>query len=60
MIAMLRAAGIPAYMALLTTQQWRETVPSLPGLGQFNHAIVFIPGPPEVWIDVTSEYSKAG
>ena len=60
MAAMLRASGIPAHLALLTTARDGETLPDLPGLGHFDHAIVFVPGSPETWIDVTSEYSRPG
>jgi tetratricopeptide (TPR) repeat protein len=60
MVAMLRSAGIPAHLALLTASSQHETLPGLPGLGRFDHAIVFVPGSPDTWIDVTSEYSKAG
>ena len=40
LVAMLRAAGIPANLALLSTGPGRDVQPTLPGLSQFNHAIV--------------------
>jgi uncharacterized protein DUF3857/transglutaminase superfamily protein len=59
-VAMLRAAGIPANVALLNVGA-REDIPSdLPGMGLFDHAIVHIPGPSEVWLDVTDPYARLG
>jgi transglutaminase-like putative cysteine protease len=59
--AMLRAAGIPAYVALLSAGEGEPDVEgSLPGLGAFNHAIVVVPGHPAVWIDPTDPDSRAG
>ncbi|HYO14936.1 MAG TPA: DUF3857 and transglutaminase domain-containing protein [Thermoanaerobaculia bacterium] len=59
--AMLRAAGIPAYVALLSAGEREPDVEdSLPGLGAFNHAIVVVPGNPAVWIDPTDPDSRAG
>lgn len=59
--AMLRAAGIPAYVALLSAGEGEPDIEgSLPGLGAFNHAIVVVPGNPAVWIDPTDPDSRAG
>lgn len=61
--AMLRSAGIPANLALLSTDPERDINRELPGLGMFDHAIVFVPGSssdPELWIDATAEYSQVG
>lgn len=60
LIAMLRAAGIPAYMALLNSGSLFDTSPDLPGLGEFNHAIVYVPGEPAYWIDATDESARLG
>jgi transglutaminase-like putative cysteine protease/tetratricopeptide (TPR) repeat protein len=59
-VAMLRAAGIPAYVALLSAGQRQDVVPSLPGMGMFDHAIVYVPGKPDMWIDATDEYARLG
>lgn len=59
LVAMLRSAGIPAFLALVNTDS-PEIDPDLPGLGLFNHAIVYVPGPPEQWIDATAEYETVG
>lgn len=60
MVAMLQAAGIPAYVALLNVG-WRHDVEAeLPGAGQFDHAIVYVPGSPDIWIDPTDEYARLG
>ncbi|MGH9796269.1 MAG: DUF3857 domain-containing transglutaminase family protein, partial [Candidatus Acidiferrales bacterium] len=60
LIAMLRAAGLPAYLALLDTGEYERTEVALPGLGAFNHAIVYAPGTPDLWIDATSEFTRVG
>ena len=46
LVAMLRVAGIRAQVALLRTGRYGDVAPSLPGLGDFDHAIVYIPGEP--------------
>lgn len=58
--SMLRAAGIPAYIALICTGPGADVVPSLPGMGVFDHVIVCIPGTPDLWIDPTDSFSPAG
>jgi predicted Zn-dependent protease len=59
--ALLRALDIPAYVALLNAADGEPDVEeSLPGLGDFNHAIVMVPGNPAVWIDPTDPHARAG
>jgi tetratricopeptide (TPR) repeat protein/transglutaminase-like putative cysteine protease len=60
LVAMLRAANIPAYMALLNTGRAIGVLPDLPGMGMFDHAIVYVPGNPDRWIDPTDEYERVG
>jgi tetratricopeptide (TPR) repeat protein len=63
LIAMLRAAGIPANLALLDAGPGRDVNPELPGIGVFDHAIVYVPAAgsdPELWIDATAQYSQVG
>ena len=60
---MLRAAGIPANLALLSTGPGEDVNPELPGMGSFDHAIVYVPptaSDPEMWIDATAEYDRIG
>jgi len=59
-VAMLRAAHIPAYVALLSVGARQDVVPDLPGMGMFDHAIVYVPGNPDMWIDATDEYARLG
>jgi len=70
LVTMLRAAHIPAYVALLDISS-RVDVPSeLPGMGLFSHAIVYVPGArptektrsasPDLWIDATDKYARLG
>src|SRR6185369_15700298 len=52
--ALLRASDIPAYVAVLNAGEDDQDVePALPGFGEFNHAIVVVPGHPALWIDPT-------
>ena len=59
-VTMLRAAGIPAYVALLNVGKRQDVDPEMPGMGHFDHAIVYVPGTPELWIDPTDEYARLG
>ncbi|HLX08844.1 MAG TPA: DUF3857 domain-containing protein [Thermoanaerobaculia bacterium] len=59
--AALRALDVPAYVALLEAgQAERDVDPELPGFGAFDHAIVYVPGTPALWIDPTDRYARAG
>ncbi len=60
LVALLRAADIPAYLALLSAGWEPDIDPELPGLGAFNHAIVYVPATPPIWIDATEELARAG
>jgi hypothetical protein len=66
LVAMLRAAGIKAQVALLRTGRYDDIAPNLPGLGDFDHAIVYVPddrpapiGKP-LWIDPSARCAPAG
>ncbi len=58
--AMMREAGFDAWVALLKAGTSVDINPHLPGLGGFNHAIVYVGGPGAFFIDPTSEYSFNG
>ncbi|MBI3474419.1 MAG: hypothetical protein HY010_01710 [Acidobacteria bacterium] len=63
LVAMLRSAGIAANLALLESGPGLDVDPDLPGMGVFDHAIVYVPASgsdPEIWIDATSQYSQVG
>jgi len=57
---MLRAAGIPAYVALLNAGSRMDVPADLPGMGLFDHAIVYVPGSPALWIDATDPWARLG
>jgi tetratricopeptide (TPR) repeat protein/transglutaminase-like putative cysteine protease len=59
LVGLLRAAGLEANVALLRTQ-WFEVSPELPGLGEFDHAIVRVDGKEPIWIDATDPFSPPG
>lgn len=56
MIALLRAAGIDAEIALLRTRSLGEVAPVPASVAIFDHAIVYIPKY-KIWLDGTAEYS---
>ncbi len=60
LVAMLRAAGIPSYVALLNAGSRLDVPADLPGMGLFDHAIVYVPGKPALWIDATDQYARLG
>ena len=60
LVAMLRAAGVPAYLALLRAGGRMDVPSELPGFGLFDHAIVYAPGAPDFWIDATDDYARLG
>ena len=64
LVAMLRAAGVPASLALIDSGPGIDLTPELPGMNLFDHAIVYVPGAektePAIWIDATAEYTQVG
>ena len=60
LVAMLRAAGIPANVALLNAGERMDVPGELPGIGLFDHVIVYVPGDPVLWVDATDEYARLG
>ena len=63
LVAMLRAAGISAHVALLRAGDDFDVHPELPGMGRFNHAIVRVDATdkaPAMWVDPTDDFAHAG
>jgi tetratricopeptide (TPR) repeat protein len=63
LVSMLRAAGIPANLALLSAGTGNDVNPELPGMNRFNHAIVYVPAAGKesaLWIDATAEFNEVG
>ncbi len=70
LVTMFRAAGIPAYVALLNAGSRMDVPADQPGMGLFDHAIVYVPGAPasgksktatrDLWIDATDRYARLG
>jgi len=59
LIGMLRSHGVDATIALLSAGTGRDVDPETPGMGRFNHAIVYVPDDEEpLWIDTTAEFSR--
>src|SRR6185437_9447401 len=55
--------GIQAYVALLSTGPGVDVTADLPGMTQFNHAIVYVPADgaqKALWIDATAEFFQPG
>ena len=59
-VALLRAAGIEAHVALLLSSTGSDVEPDLPGMDVFNHAIVYAPGNPSLWLDLTDPDLRVG
>ena len=61
LVAMLRAAGLKASIALLDSGFGLDSDPEIPGVDRFDHAIVYvdIPGKP-MWIDATANEYRIG
>lgn len=60
LVSLLREAGIPAHLALLQTGPGADIDADHPGMGLFDHAIVFVPGDAPIWIDATAQYMPVG
>lgn len=60
LVAALHAEGIPARLALLRAGYGMDVEPELPGLGRFNHALVYLPGDPGTWIDPSDRFGRIG
>jgi len=60
LVALMREIGIDARLALLSAESDQDVEEGLPGIGLFNHAIVYLPGTPAFWIDATDEYGPWG
>jgi len=65
LVTMLRAAGIPAHVALLNAGSRMDVPEEMPGMGLFDHAIVYVPGDAKhniepLWIDATDQYARPG
>ncbi|HYM78806.1 MAG TPA: DUF3857 domain-containing protein [Candidatus Dormibacteraeota bacterium] len=60
LVALFRAAKIPAYIALLNVGSREDVAADRPGMGMFDHAIVYAPGSPDLWIDATDDYARLG
>jgi len=56
MIALLRAAGIEAEIALVRTRSLGDVAPTPASIALFDHAIVYIPKY-SMWLDGTAEYA---
>jgi transglutaminase-like putative cysteine protease/tetratricopeptide (TPR) repeat protein len=60
LVALLRAAGIDAHLAAIKTGPGPDIERDLAGLGVFDHSIIYVPGPPPLWIDPTGGMSRPG
>ena len=63
MLALLRRSGLDARVALLASGFGPDLETKLPGLGLFNHAIVWLPPQgeePALWLDPSAPFARAG
>jgi transglutaminase-like putative cysteine protease/tetratricopeptide (TPR) repeat protein len=59
MAGMLRAAGLPARLVLLSTE-WNDLTAELPGLGELDHVVLKVEGGPPIWLDATDPGTPPG
>jgi hypothetical protein len=60
LVALLRAAGLNANVALLDSGLGTDIDADLPGMGVFNHAIVYLAADSPMWIDATAADMRTG
>lgn len=60
LVALLRAAGLKADVALLLSGYGPDVDAELPGMGLFDHAIVYVASDPPIWIDATATDTRVG
>lgn len=60
MVGLLRAAGLPAELVLLNAGRDEDISPEVPALNVFNHAIVRVRSPDELYIDPTGDLFTVG
>ena len=60
LVALLRAAGIKANVALLQSGTGVDIDAGLPAMNVFDHAIVYVPGDPDLWLDPTDPDLRVG
>ncbi|MEM1201893.1 MAG: DUF3857 domain-containing protein [Acidobacteriota bacterium] len=60
-VAALRRVGVAAKVALVDTGFDADVEPRMPGLGLFDHALVWVPGDEgELWLDVADPFLAPG
>ena len=57
--AKLRASGMVAYVALLTPFPGPDPEIDMPGIEAFTHAVVWVPGRQQLWIDPSAPFAVA-
>lgn len=60
LVALLRSLGHAAHVALLRAGRREDLLPDVPALNAFDHAIVYVPGDPPLWIDPTVPLLRVG
>jgi len=60
LVALLRHYHIKAHLVLLNSGFRSDIIKEIPGANYFNHAIVYIPGPYNVWVDATEKFVPLG
>jgi tetratricopeptide (TPR) repeat protein len=60
LVALLRALGIKAHVALLRAGVGLDVDPGVAGIGELNHAIVYLPGKRPLYVDPTAPHAPVG
>lgn len=58
--SLLKRIDVKSHVALLKAGYGPDVPEDIPGIRQFNHAILYLPEPFNIWIDATSEFSRLG
>lgn len=60
LVGLLRTMGVTAHLALLNSGFSFDLDRDSPGMGNLNHAIVYIPGETPLWVDPTASLLRVG
>ena len=60
LVALLRSLGHAAHVALLRAGRREDLLADVPAMNAFDHAIVYVPGDPPLWVDPTAPLLRVG
>ena len=60
LVAWLRREGLKAHVALVKSANSMDVHPQIPGVNEFDHAIVYVDTSPPLWIDPAAQFTRVG